>query len=193
MNYAKTQKNVIINNDFGVNFVIDELNQIEDNEKYEKSEKKENNSINKITEPKPEVDDSINKSNKLSQSESNLEKFKMRENSSRKNSKKNSITSRRNIISKNNSISHASKNSRNVTEDRYKAEPEAEENDILDQFERSENSKKNENSNLRMSEKGQSRVESLKNEEENNGRFVVTKEEPEPEPQLEPEKNEEEY
>lgn len=191
MNYAKTQKNVVINNDFGVNFVIDELNQIEDNEKYEKSEKKENNSINKITEPKPEVDDSINKSNKLSQSESNLEKFKMLENSSRKNSKKNSITSRRNIISKNNSISLASKNSRNVTEDRYKAEPEAEENDILDQFERSENSKKNENSNLRMSEKGQSRVESLKNEEENNGRFVVTKEEPEP--QLEPEKNEEEY
>ena len=79
--------------------------------------------------------------------------------------------------------------------DRYKAELEPEnegpENDILNEIERSEkNSKKSENSNSKISEKRRSRVESIKNEEQKNERFVVTKDpeiyDPEAEPMPEP-------
>ena len=118
-----------------------------------------------------------NKSSKLSQSGSNLEKFKSLEKKSKNNSKCNSISLK-------------SKHSKNISQDRYKAEEqEADaENDILNEIERSEFSKKSES--LKISEKKSSRVQSLKSNEEKNERFVVDKEpevyEPEAEPMPEP-------
>ena len=149
----------------------------------------ENNSANKSA-SKPEEKEKENsttktpskKSVQLSQSGSNLEKFKSLEKNSRKHTN-----------SKNYSISVKSQQSKNITMDRYKAELEPEneanaENDILNEIERSEKkSKKSENSSLRISEKKRSRVasrvESIKNDEEKNERFVVNKE---PEPEQDP-------
>ena len=130
--------------------------------------------MNKILTNKQELEDSkshTNKSAKNSQSESNLEKFKSLEKSSKISHK---ISS-----SKNNSMSLKSKVSKNITEDRYKMEADADAeavDDILNEIERSENSK------MKMSEKEKSqksgsRVESFKNGEENNERFVVTNKE----------------
>ncbi len=107
----------------------------------------------------------------------NLEKFKSLEKKSKNNSKCNSISLK-------------SKHSKNISQDRYKAEEqEADaENDILNENERSEFSKKSES--LKISEKKSSRVQSLKSNEEKNERFVVDKEpevyEPEAEPMPEP-------
>lgn len=145
-----------VNYNFGENFVIKEDDNKEDNEKNEMS------MSNNKYEQMEEVQNSktpTNKSIKLTQSETNLEKFKSLE----KNSANNSKYSRKFTNSKNNSISLKSKASGKVSENRYQEEMDNAEDDILDQIQRSENSKKNE----------KSLAESLKNMEENNERFVV--------------------
>lgn len=159
----------------GENFVIDELNQIEDNEKKENSY---NQGEAYGEEPEPENKDMemskslTNKSNKYSQSESNLERFKSLEKASHRNSK---ISGKMSNYSKNNSISVRSKISKGMTEERYKGE----EDDILNDIERSQNSRKNEeNSEMKISEKANSRINSIKNDEENKEKSLVAKDEP---------------